>query len=71
MAENIDNYYRVERAIKYLTENFKMQPDLDEVAEKAHVSPFHFHRIFTEWVGISPKKFLQFLVGSPRVGHPG
>jgi AraC family transcriptional regulator of adaptative response/methylated-DNA-[protein]-cysteine methyltransferase len=34
---------------------------LDEVAEKVHLSPFHFQRIFTEWAGISPKRFLQFL----------
>jgi AraC family transcriptional regulator of adaptative response/methylated-DNA-[protein]-cysteine methyltransferase len=26
-----------------------------------HLSPFHFQRIFTEWAGISPKRFLQFL----------
>ncbi len=55
------NYLRIEQAIKYLEENFKRQPDLDEVAEKVHLSPFHFQRIFTEWAGISPKRFLQFL----------
>ncbi len=26
-----------------------------------HLSPFHFQRIFTEWAGISPKRFLQYL----------
>src|SRR5687767_14233868 len=55
------NYQRIEQAIKYLEENFKRQPELDEVAEKVHLSPFHFQRIFTEWAGISPKRFLQFL----------
>lgn len=55
------NYYRIERAIKYLEENFQRQPNLDEVAEKVHLSPFHFQRLFTEWAGISPKRFLQFL----------
>jgi AraC family transcriptional regulator, regulatory protein of adaptative response / methylated-DNA-[protein]-cysteine methyltransferase len=34
---------------------------LDEVAEVVHLSPFHFQRLFTEWAGISPKRFLQFL----------
>ncbi len=29
--------------------------------KKSHLSPFHFQRIFTEWAGISPKRFLQFL----------
>lgn len=55
------NYQRIEQAIRYLEENFKRQPALDEVAEKIHVSPFHFQRMFTEWAGISPKRFLQFL----------
>jgi AraC family transcriptional regulator of adaptative response/methylated-DNA-[protein]-cysteine methyltransferase len=59
--ENQINYQRIEQAIRYLEENFKRQPALDEVAEKIHVSPFHFQRMFTEWAGISPKRFLQFL----------
>ncbi len=55
------NYQRIEQAIKFLEENFQRQPELDEVAEKVHLSPFHFQRIFTDWAGISPKRFLQFL----------
>jgi AraC family transcriptional regulator of adaptative response/methylated-DNA-[protein]-cysteine methyltransferase len=55
------NYIRIEQAIKFLEENFRRQPELDEVAEQLHLSPFHFQRIFTEWAGISPKRFLQFL----------
>ncbi len=55
------NYQRIEQAILYLEKNFQHQPELDEVAERVHLSPFHFQRIFTEWAGISPKRFLQFL----------
>ncbi len=55
------NYTRIATAIDYIRSNFKKQPDLDEVAEKVHVSPFHFQRIFREWAGVSPKKFLQYL----------
>lgn len=55
------NYYRIAEAISYLKENFKSQPDLDEVAEKVNLSPFHFQRLFSEWAGVSPKKFLQYL----------
>lgn len=55
------NYQRIEQAIKFLEENFRRQPELDEVAEKVHLSPFHFQRIFTDWAGISPKRFLQHL----------
>jgi AraC family transcriptional regulator, regulatory protein of adaptative response / methylated-DNA-[protein]-cysteine methyltransferase len=55
------NYLRIEQAIRYLEENFQNQPELEDVAEKVHLSPFHFQRLFTEWAGISPKRFLQFL----------
>lgn len=55
------NYTRIEKAIQYLEENFHRQPELEEVAEKVHLSPYHFQRLFTEWAGISPKRFLQVL----------
>lgn len=55
------NYQRIADAISYIRLNFKEQPNLDEVAEKVNLSPFHFQRMFTEWAGISPKKFLQYL----------
>ncbi|MGY0038824.1 bifunctional helix-turn-helix domain-containing protein/methylated-DNA--[protein]-cysteine S-methyltransferase [Pedobacter sp. NJ-S-72] len=48
-------------AISYINGNFKTQPGLEEVAEKINLSPFHFQRLFTEWAGVSPKKFLQYL----------
>lgn len=57
--ENI-NYNRIAEAIEYIKANFKEQPNLDEVAEKVHLSPFHFQRLFSEWAGTSPKKFLQY-----------
>ena len=55
------NYQRIAEAINYIRLNFKDQPNLDEVAEKVHLSSFHFQRMFTDWAGISPKKFLQYL----------
>jgi len=59
IQENI-NYNRIAEAIDYIKANFKDQPNLDEVAEKVHLSPFHFQRLFSEWAGTSPKKFLQY-----------
>jgi len=54
------DYQRIEKAIHFIRENFREQPDLREIARQVHVSPFHFQRMFTEWAGISPKKFLQY-----------
>lgn len=55
------NYQRIAEAIDYIKQNFKEQPSLDTVAEKVHLSPFHFQRMFTEWAGTTPKKFLQYI----------
>lgn len=54
------NYNRIAEAIEYIKANFKNQPNLDEVAEQVHLSPFHFQRLFSEWAGTTPKKFLQY-----------
>ena len=55
------NYDRIAQAIEYIRQNFREQPNLDEVAEKIHLSLSHFQRLFTEWAGTSPKKFLQYI----------
>lgn len=54
-------YERIAQAIAYLNEHFRSQPSLDELAAQVHLSPFHFQRLFTEWAGVSPKQFLQYL----------
>ena len=55
------NYDRVAEAIDYIRDNFQSQPNLEAVAERIHLSPYHFQRLFTDWAGVSPKKFLQFV----------
>lgn len=55
------DYNRIAKAIDYIRSNFKLQPSLEEVAENIHLSPAHFQKIFTDWAGTSPKKFLQFI----------
>lgn len=61
----MEDYNRVANAIEYIKDNFRAQPSLDEVADAVHLSPFHFQRMFKEWAGVSPKKFLQFV----SLGH--
>jgi AraC family transcriptional regulator of adaptative response/methylated-DNA-[protein]-cysteine methyltransferase len=55
------NFNRIAEAIKYIQDNFKTQPGLEEIAEKVNLSPFHFQRLFSEWAGTSPKRFLQYI----------
>lgn len=54
-------YRTVEQAIEYLTDHAREQPRLADVAARVGLSEFHFQRRFSEWAGISPKRFLQYL----------
>jgi len=58
--EQID-YDRIAKAIEFIRDNFKHQPSLEAVAAEVNLSPFHFQRLFTEWAGVSPKKFIHYL----------
>ena len=60
-TNNSYTYQQVAQAIEHLTATFRDQPSLSELAEKANLSEFHFQRLFTEWAGVSPKKFGQYL----------
>lgn len=55
------NYDRIEKAIKFIIKNFNQQPKLEEIAEHVNMSQFHFQRVFKDWAGVSPKKFLEYL----------
>jgi len=56
-----DDYRRIESALAFLAGHRSEQPTLEEVADHVGLSPFHFQRLFSRWVGISPKRFLQYL----------
>lgn len=58
------HYEKIERAIHYIHKNLRAQPSLDEIANAVGISPFHFQRLFRQWAGITPKRFLQFLTVS-------
>ncbi len=58
---NAYTYEQIARAIEHLNRTFRDQPTLGELAEQANVSAFHFQRLFSEWAGVSPKKFSQYL----------
>ena len=55
------HYQTVERAIGFIRNNLRQQPTLEEIAQAVHISPFHLQRVFSEWAGLSPKRFLQYV----------
>ena len=55
------HYATVERAIRFLAAHQAEQPGLPALAAAVGLSEFHLQRVFAEWAGISPKRFLQVL----------
>lgn len=55
------DYNRIAQVIRYVNSNFQKQPSLEELAALVHLSPFHFQRLFKQWAGTTPKKFLQYI----------
>lgn len=56
-----EDYYRIAEAIRFLETHIEEQPGLKAAADHLNLSEYHFQRMFTRWVGISPKRFLQYL----------
>jgi AraC family transcriptional regulator of adaptative response/methylated-DNA-[protein]-cysteine methyltransferase len=59
------DYQRIESSIRFLESSYREDPDLDALARRASLSPFHFERLFKRWAGTTPKRFAQCL----RVEH--
>ncbi|RJP50564.1 MAG: methylated-DNA--[protein]-cysteine S-methyltransferase [Anaerolineaceae bacterium] len=60
-SELSQHYKLIEQAIQYIEANWQSHPELEEIASAVGISEYHFQRIFTQWAGISPKRFMQFL----------
>jgi AraC family transcriptional regulator of adaptative response/methylated-DNA-[protein]-cysteine methyltransferase len=57
----MNDYERIAQIIRFLDEHRAGQPDLAALAARAGLSPFHLHRLFSAWAGVTPKDFLQCL----------
>src|SRR5262244_4530254 len=55
------DYDVVRRAIAFLSEHWRAQPEIEAIAAAAGVSADDLHRLFRRWAGITPKAFLQAL----------
>ena len=56
-----DDMKRMAEAIRILTARYLGQPSLDEAAAAVGLSPYHFQRLFSRYVGVSPKAFIGHL----------
>jgi len=55
------DYDIVRRAIAHIRGHWRAQPEIDEIAESAGVTPSELHHLFRRWAGLTPKAFLQAL----------
>lgn len=55
------DYDRIEQVIRFIDSHHDQQPSLKEMAQVVNLSEYHFQRLFSRWVGISPKRFMQYL----------
>ena len=61
MTDDPYHYGVIARAIRHIGDTVTEQPKLDEVARTVGLSPAHFQRVFSQWVGVSPKRYQQYL----------
>jgi len=61
LANAAVDYDIVRRAIAFISENWRAQPDVDAIANAAGVDANDLHHLFRRWAGLTPKAFLQAL----------
>ena len=54
-----DDYAVVRRAIAYISEHWRAQPEIETIAHSVGVTPDELHHLFRRWAGLTPKAFLQ------------
>jgi len=58
------DFARIARAIRFIDEHYRDQPQLEDVAAHAGLSEFHFNRLFRRWAGVTPKQYLSAVTGA-------
>lgn len=61
MDHSQPQYALIEAAMAYLADMRSEQPSLEELADHIGYAPAHLQKVFTRWVGVSPKRFLSYL----------
>ena len=62
------DFARIARAIRFIDEHFRSQPRLAAIAASAHLSEFHFNRLFRRWAGLTPRQYLAFVTARAARG---
>ncbi len=55
----LEDYRVVQKTLQGISENWRDQPSLEELAHSVGLQPIQLQRVFSRWAGITPKQFLQ------------
>jgi AraC family transcriptional regulator of adaptative response/methylated-DNA-[protein]-cysteine methyltransferase len=53
-----DDYAVVRRAVAFISEHWRSQPDVEAIAHACGVTPDELHHLFRRWAGLTPKEFV-------------
>ncbi len=53
-----DDYAVVRRAIAFISEHWRSQPEVEAIAHACGVTPDDLHHLFRRWAGLTPKEFM-------------
>jgi AraC family transcriptional regulator of adaptative response/methylated-DNA-[protein]-cysteine methyltransferase len=53
-----DDYAVVRRAVAFISEHWRTQPDIEAIAHACSVTPDELHHLFRRWAGLTPKAFV-------------
>ncbi len=62
-------YQHIVAAIHYLQNHYHKRPSLAEIALQTGLSPYYLQKLFTQYTGVSPKRFCQFLINNEAKQH--
>jgi AraC family transcriptional regulator of adaptative response/methylated-DNA-[protein]-cysteine methyltransferase len=54
----VDDYAVVRRAVAFISEHWRTQPDIEAIAHACGVTPDELHHLFRRWAGLTPKEFV-------------
>jgi len=60
-SESLNTFNKIEKAIIFIEENKTENLDLRDIAQHVNLSEYHFHRLFTQWVGTTPDRFFRYI----------
>ncbi|CAN1485684.1 Ada Methylated DNA-protein cysteine methyltransferase [Rhabdaerophilaceae bacterium] len=59
LSEASADYALVSRALRFIAEQSRSQPEIEDIADAVNLTPHELTSLFRRWAGLTPKSFLQ------------